>query len=203
MVSVSTDGRLLRVTSILSPASRDLPSPPPTLVSSQATRRFLPLIPELSNQRWHYQTGNASRGSLPPCHHHQPCHQRVFTAITSPQPNHWRVSTTGHQANPQCYPGDNGVIDIPLMTVRKTLLRLLTAVTKETLLRSTCEKDRTPLVGGDSASGGVEITCLVQYSSDGGDWHCYYFNLGYTGAQSWHKEESLSLTIQVTSRNWA
>lgn len=89
------------------------------------------------------------------------------------------------------------------MTVRKTLLRLLTAVTKETLLRSTCEKDRTPLVGGDSASGGVEITCLVQYSSDAGDWHCNYFNLGYTGAQSWLKEESLSLTIQVMSRNWA
>lgn len=77
MVSVSTAGRLLRVTSILSPASRDIPSPPPTLVSSQATRRFLPLIPELSNQRWHYQTGNASRGSLPPCH------PRAFVTIIS------------------------------------------------------------------------------------------------------------------------
>lgn len=77
MVSVSTAGPLLRVTSILSPASRDIPSPPPKLVSSQATRRFLPLIPELSNQRWHYQTSNASRGSLPPCH------PRAFVSIIS------------------------------------------------------------------------------------------------------------------------
>lgn len=38
--------------------------------------------------------------TMPPkglCHHHQPCHQRVFTAITSPQPNHRRVSATGHK----------------------------------------------------------------------------------------------------------
>lgn len=211
MVSVSTAGRLLRVTSILSPASRDIPSPPPTLVSSQATRRFLPLIPELSDQLWHYQTGNVSRGSLPPCHPRAfvtiISHATRGSSLPSPVPSQTTegslplatnclVSTTGHQANPQCYPGDNGVIDIPLMTVKKTLLRLLTAVTretllrlitevtKETLLRSTCEKDRTPLVGGDSASGGAEITCLVQYSSDAGDWHCNYFNLGYTGAQS-------------------